>query len=543
MEDIFQPGDNSKVLAHSGDVLSKEQTKEIVNCGIESVKIRSALTCDSVRGICSKCYGLNLSDGKLVGLGTAVGVIAAQSIGEPGTQLTMNTFHSGGIASTDVTPEVKVEHDGILIYSSTVRSVKNKKGNWITLNKNGKLHIVADEGRESIDEYRKLINNNTITPLQTFTIGVGCEIYSEDGSTVSVGMIVAEWDQHSVPIICESPGYVKYEDLLEGISLQKEVNKSGTVDLIVKQHRGELHPQISIFSDKNYSKLIGIYVIPSGSILKVTDGQYVEAGEALTRIPIGAIKSADITAGLSRVAELFQARKPSDVAEIARLDGIVGFEEIQKNKRTLTITDEISGMQEKQFVPVDKHLIVQKGDFVSKGQPLTEGSVVLQEMLDICGVRALQQCLIERVQEVYCLQGVDISDKHIEIIVRQMLQKVRITDPGDTIFSYSEDVDKKQFFMVNKKTISEGGKPASAFPILLGVSRAALSTDSFISAASFQETIRILTQAVYEGLPDNLFCIKSNLILGNLIPAGTGYDGYAKSNKFVDNTVDNEDLS
>lgn len=533
LEDIHQPGDSVKILAKSGDVLSMQQAEAIDDAGIESVRVRSALTCESRRGICAKCYGLSLATGNLVGLGEAIGIIAAQSIGEPGTQLTMRTFHLGGIASAGVSPELITEQEGILVYMD-LRVVQNEEGQWLALNKNGILQIVRDEGR-SLEEYKKLLSTKSIEPLQSFPVELGTQIFFEDGIKIAKDTKIAQWEQHSSPIICERPGYIKYEDLVEGISTQKEVNKqTGQVELIVKQHRGELHPQIVIYADKEYKELVGTYAIPSGAVITSKEGQYVKAGMILAKLPRGAIKTKDITGGLPRVAELFEARRPKDAAEIAKLDGVIDFRGVQKNKRIVVVRDDVTGMEEEHLIPLTKHLIVQKGDHVVKGQQLTEGLVVLQEILDICGVRELQKYLVNQVQEVYRLQGVDINDKHIEIITRQMLQKVRITDPGDTIFLHGEDADRKVFHEQNRKTLEEGGKPASAAPVLLGITRASLGTESFISAASFQETTRVLTEAATESKTDYLLDMKANLIMGHMIPGGTGYEYHKKVNKFVD---------
>ena len=302
----------------------------------------------------------------------------------------------------------------------------------------------------------------------------------------------------------------------------------------MKQHRGELHPQIAIYTDPEYNELVGTYAIPSGAVISTREGQLVSAGMVLAKLPRGAIKTKDITGGLPRVAELFEARRPKEAAEIAKIDGIVDFRGVQKNKRIVVIRDDVSGMEEEHLIPLTKHLIVQKGDNVIKGQQLTEGLVVSQEILDVCGVRELQKYLVNQVQEVYRLQGVDINDKHIEIIVRQMLQKVRITDPGDTTFLHGEDIDKKLFHEQNRKTIEEGGKPAQATPVLLGITRASLGTESFISAASFQETTRVLTEAACESKTDYLLDTKANLIMGHMIPGGTGYEYHKKVNKFID---------
>lgn len=539
-DDIYQPGDNTKVLARSGDVLTVIQAAAIDDAGIDSIKIRSALTCETRRGVCAKCYGINLVNGRLVGLGEAVGIIAAQSIGEPGTQLTMRTFHLGGIASANVSPELMAEEEGILVYMD-IRVVQNEEGIWIVLNKNGSLHIVRDEGR-TLDEYKKLLSTKSIEPLQTFTVELGTRILLKDGQKIKKKAKIAVFEQHNVPIICERPGYVKYEDLVEGISTQRDVNKqTGQPELVVKQHRGELHPQIVIYADRDCTELVGTYAIPSGAFISVQEGQHVTAGTLLARLPRGAIKTKDITGGLPRVAELCEARRPKDAAEIAKIDGVVDFRGVQKNKRIVVVRDEETGMEEEHLIPLTKHLIIQRGDNVVKGQQLTDGLVVPHEILDICGVRDLQKYLVNQVQEVYRLQGVDINDKHIEIIIRQMLQKVRVTDPGDTVFLYGEDIDKKAFHRQNRKVIEEGGKPAQAAPVLLGITKASLGTDSFLSAASFQETTRVLTDAACEGKTDYLLDFKANLIMGHIIPGGTGFDDYhQRVKKYVDQEVGDE---
>ena len=538
-EDIYLPGDSTKILAKRGEVLSIIQAEAIDDAAIESVRIRSVLTCESRRGICAKCYGLNLANGRHVGMGEAVGIIAAQSIGEPGTQLTMRTFHLGGIASAGVSPEIVAEHEGLLVYMG-LRTVQNAEGQWVALNKNGVLHIVRDEGR-SLEDYKKLLSTKSIESLQSFTVELGTKILLEDGSKVKLGAKIAEWEQHNIPIICDRPGYVKYEDLVEGISTEKGVNKqTGQSELVVKQHRGELHPQIVIYADKDYKELVGTYPIPSGAILSVSEGQLATAGKLLARLPRGAMKTKDITGGLPRVAELVEARKPKEAAEIGKIDGVVDFRGVQKNKRIVIVRDEISGMEEEHLIPHTKHLIVQRGDYVVKGQQLTEGVVVPHEILEVCGVRELQKYLVNQVQEVYRLQGVDINDKHIEIIVRQMLKKVRVVDPGDTSLLYGEEIDKRNFEHENRKVIKEGGRAAQAAPVLLGITKASLSTDSFISAASFQDTTRVLTEAACSGKTDYLLGFKENVIMGHIIPGGTGFERHKHVKKIVDREFEEE---
>ncbi len=532
-EDIYRPGDRDTLLAKAGDVLNIVQAEAIDDSGIEAVKIRSVLTCETQRGVCAKCYGVNLANGREVSMGEAVGIIAAQSIGEPGTQLTMRTFHLGGIAATTLSPEIVADAGGIVVYTD-IRAVQNDDGVWVALNKSGALNIVRDEGR-SLEECKKLLSTKSLEPLQTFTLELGTKILVEDGTKVKKAQKIAEWEQHNVPIICDRPGYVKHEDLVEGISAERDVNKqTGQTELIVKQHRGELHPQIVIYADPEFKELVGTYPLPAGSIISAHEGEYATAGTLLARLPRGAIKTKDITGGLPRVAELFEARKPRDNAEIAKIDGVVDFRGVQKNKRIVVVRDEISGMEEEHLIPHTKHLIVQRGDGVIKGQQLTDGLVIPHEILEVCGVRELQKYLVNQVQEVYRLQGVDINDKHIEIIVRQMLKKVRVVDPGDTSLLFGEEVDRKEFHVENQKVTGEGGKAAVATPVLLGITKASLGTESFISAASFQDTTRILTEAACCGKVDRLLGFKENVCLGHIIPGGTGFEYHRSVNKFVD---------
>lgn len=540
-DDIYQPGDRTKLLAKMGDILTLSQAEAVDDAGIETIRIRSALTCESSRGVCCKCYGINLANGSVVGLGEAVGIIAAQSIGEPGTQLTMRTFHLGGIAAAHISPELIIEKEGMLVYMD-LRTVQNEAGEWLALNKNGRLHVVRDDGR-GLEEYKKLLSTKSLEPLQTFNVELGTRILVQDGSKVKKGNKIAVWEQHNIPIICERPGFVKYDDLVEGISTMRQVNKqTGQTELIVKQHRGELHPQIAIYSDAEYSELVGTYAIPSGAFISVEEGDEVKPGMLLARLPRGAIKTKDITGGLPRVAELFEARKPKDAAEIAKIDGVVDFRGVQKSKRIVVVRDEDSGMEEEHLIPLTKHLIIQKGDSVVKGQQLTDGLVVPHEILDVCGVRELQKYLVNQVQEVYRLQGVDINDKHIEIIVRQMLQKVRVIDPGDTTFLYGEDVDKRDFHRQNRRIIEEGGRAAKATPVLLGITKASLSTESWVSAASFQETPRVLTDAACEAKTDYLLDFKANLIMGHMIPGGTGFEEFSRRMKKHVDYVGEEEL-
>jgi DNA-directed RNA polymerase subunit beta' len=536
-EEICLPGDKNVVLARAGDILTLAQAEAIDNAGIESVKIRSLLTCETRRGVCTCCYGINLANGRPVALGEAVGIIAAQSIGEPGTQLTMKTFHMGGIAFAGGVPELVADEEGMLVFVD-LRVVKTEEGHLVALNKNGTINLVKNEGR-SLEECQRLLATKSIEPLRRFHVELGGRIFFDEGTIVSAGQKIAEWEPHNVPIICDRPGYVKYDDLVEGISTQKDVNRqTGQTEIVVKAYRGELHPQITIYTDKSCENLIGTYALPPGAIISVSEGEKVKAGTMLARIPRGAIKTKDITGGLPRVAELFETRRPKDAAEIAKIDGIVDFRGIQRGKRVVIVRDEVSGAEEEHLIPHTKHLIVQKGDRVVKGRQLTDGLVVPHEVLEICGVRELQRYMVNQVQEVYRLQGVDLSDKHIEIIVRQTLKKVRVIDSGDTNFLYGEEVDRREFESENLKVSKEGGRAAQAAPLLLGITKASLSTDSFISAASFQDTTRVLTNAACSGNTDFLRGFKENVIMGHIVPGGTGFARHRAVKKFVDREME-----
>ena len=445
----------------------------------------------------------------------------------------MRTFHLGGIASAGGAPELVSSVDGVLVFLD-LRVVKTEDGSWVSLNKHGSINIVKDEGR-SIEESRRLLSTKSLEPLQSFQIELGTKIFFDEGAKVTSNKMIAEWEPHNVPIICDRPGYVKYDDLVEGISTQKDVNRqTGQTELVVKTHRGELHPQIAIYADAQFENLVGTYALPPGAIVGVQEGNLVKAGTLLARIPRGAIKTKDITGGLPRVAELFEARKPKDSAEIAKIDGLIDFRGIQKGKRVVIVHDEASGMEEEHLIPHTKHLVVQRGDRVVKGQQLTDGLVIPHEILDVCGVRELQRYLVNQVQEVYRLQGVDINDKHIEIIVRQMLKKIHIVEAGDTSFLYGEEIDRREFEAENAKVTKEGGKPSQGSPLLLGITKASLSTDSFISAASFQDTTRVLTEAACCGKTDYLHGFKENVIMGHVIPGGTGFEHHRTVKKFVD---------
>ncbi|MBI4708449.1 MAG: DNA-directed RNA polymerase subunit beta' [Candidatus Omnitrophica bacterium] len=494
-------------IVEAGSIISEENADMIEKLGIEKIRIRSVLTCESGRGVCARCYGRNLASGRLVELGECVGVIAAQSIGEPGTQLTMRTFHIGGTASRVVAQSfLKSKNKGFVKYHSLRVTEKNKE--FIVLNRNGSISINDKQGRE--------LERNPIPQGSFITIG--------DGQEVNKGIAYVRWDPYTFPVLTEVGGEVKFEDLKENITVKEELNPvTKLIERVVVEHKQDYHPQIVILNQTK--EVMGIYPIPIGAHIMVKDGQHIGAGELLAKIPRLVMKTRDITGGLPRVAELFEARRPKDPSIISEIDGFVEFGETKKGQRVI-IVKSTTGMQREYVIPHGKHPNVYKGDKVTAGQQLTDGPVVLQDYLRVCGDKFLQEYLVNEVQEVYRLQGVRINDKHIEVIIRQMLKKIRIEDPGDTEFLATQQVDKWKFHKENSRVLKKGGKPAQATPLLLGITKASLTTESFISAASFQETTRVLTEAATSGKHDELFGLKENVIVGHLIPAGTGFSDH-----------------
>jgi DNA-directed RNA polymerase subunit beta' len=506
LEEILNPV-SGEVLVKAGEIIGEEATKEIGSLGVESIRIRSVLTCESRLGLCARCYGRDLASGKPVDVGNAVGIIAAQSIGEPGTQLTMRTFHIGGTASSVFKqPEIVVKHGGVVRYHD-LRVVQNPDGDHVVLNKNGVISIHDESGHE----------------VERYTTAMGALVNVEDGGTVKGGQILAKWDPYSVPVLAEQEGLVEFQDFVENVSVKKEIDEAtGVSGTVILESKENLHPQIVIRSAVS-GELLGFYSIPAGAHVVSKEGDTVVPGQLLAKTPRKESKTKDITGGLPRVAELFEARQPKDAAEIAKIEGLVDFAANQRGRRCLIIRDEITGDSEEHLIPMGKHIVVFKGDRVKKGQQLTEGPVVPQEILEVCGPQELQDYLVDEVQAVYRLQGVEINDKHIEIIVRQMLRKVKVTDPGDTEFLWGEQVTKQSFQEVNEKAMGEGKRPAEAQPALLGITKASLETESFISAASFQDTTRVLTDAATLGRVDYLKGFKENVIMGHTIPGGTGF--------------------
>src|SRR5690349_15413723 len=510
-DDIKNPQNPKENLVKSNEEIDELKAKAIDSSGVEKVKIRSVLTCESKHGICMYCYGRNLATGNLVKLGEATGIIAAQSIGEPGTQLTMRTFHIGGTASAVFKqPQIKAKFDGVIRYNE-LRIVQLEDGNNIVLNKNGSVSILAEDGRE----------------LENHNIVIGSVIAVPDGEKVKKGDTFVQWDPYNVPILSEKAGKVKFHDIIEGVTMKQEMDEQTQQEaMVIIEHKEDLHPQIIISDDEG--EPVANYPIPSGAHIVVGEGDTIVAGTLMAKTPRKMAKTKDITGGLPRVAELFEARRSKDASEISKIDGIVDFGPSVRGKRCILIKDQQTGVEEEHLIPIGKHVIVFKGDYVRKGQQLTEGPIDPHEILDICGPQELQEHLVNEVQEVYRLQGVTINDKHIEIIVRQMLRKVRITEPGDTTFLWGEQTDKLDFEEENQRVEKMGGKPAEAQPVLLGITKASLETESFLSAASFQDTTRVLTEAATRARVDYLRGFKENVIMGHIIPAGTGFDHHRK---------------
>ncbi len=538
-DDIFDPTTRELIVAKN-DIITDEAAKRIEKVGIEKVKVRSVLTCDLSKGCCAKCYGLNLATGKAVKVGEAVGIIAAQSIGEPGTQLTMRTFHVGGTATAAANrPEYIAKSAGRLIYDENLRDrcVEDENGNMVVLCKNGSIKIYDEEGKE----------------LESYQLTMGAVVKVRDGGNVEAGQIVAEWDPFAIPVISEVGGTIEFQDMIEGITCRSEsghAGEAGKVPTVIIEHRQDLAPRIIVHTGKGDKDKPRVYSIPTGAYLAVSNKQKISAGTQLAKTPRKVQKTNDITGGLPRVAELFEARRPKDTCTLAEMDGIVAIDDAMiRGKKVVTIyrdadareaagksrrrstkleeRDENDGQIScKHLVPMDRHIIVHDGDYVRAGEPLSDGSEASDEILRICGKEALQEHLVNKVQQVYRVQGVEINDKHVEIIVSQMLRKVRIKDPGDTGLLWGDEVDRTTFSRINRETVAMNGRPADCEPILLGITKASLKTDSFISAASFQDTTRVLTEASTLGKVDMLEGFKENVILGHLIPAGTGFAKY-----------------
>ena len=530
LEDIVDPF-TEEVIAKGNQEIDESLAERIEDAGIEKVTIRSVLTCKSKRGVCVLCYGRDLARGRLVNVGEAIGIIAAQSIGEPGTQLTMRTFHIGGTASRraeQTTLESRI--DGKVKFIN-LKSVKNREGNLIVMNRNGEIAVLDESGRER----------------RRYSVIYGAKLKVRDGQKVKEGEMLAEWDPYSIPVLTEVSGRVKFGDIIEGVTMQEQVDEfTGLSRKVITESKDtELRPRISIKDEKGRTMNLpgptsqARYLLPVGAHIFVSEGDMVEAGDIIVKIPRETTKTKDITGGLPRVAELFEARKPKEFAMISDIDGMVQFGKDQKGKRTVIIRPDV-GEPKEYIIPRGKHVSVHEGDFVRAGEALMDGPSNPHDILRVLGDKALARYLVDEIQEVYKLQGVKINDKHIEVIVRQMLKRVKIKEVGDTHLLVDDQVEKHAFEEENERVLKEGGKPAVADPLFLGITKASLITDSFISAASFQETTKVLTKAAVAGKIDYLKGLKENVIMGRLIPAGTGLPKYRELELWVEGYTEEE---
>jgi len=517
--DIINP-ESGQVMFPVNSLLDEDAVEAIEAVGLDEIKVRTPLTCETRYGLCANCYGRDLGRGSIVNVGEAVGVIAAQSIGEPGTQLTMRTFHIGGAASrTAVVSQVESKSAGVVRYSPGMRYVTNARSELITIARSGEVLIHDEHGRER----------------ERHKVPYGATLLARDGESAKAGHVLAMWDPHTRPIITEYAGRVRFENVEEGVTVAKqtdEVTGLSTLVVVDPKRRGSaqvkgLRPQVKLLDERNHEvKIAGSdqpvnITFQIGSIITVKDGQEVSVGEVLARIPQETSKTRDITGGLPRVAELFEARSPKDAGVLAEVTGTVSFGKDTKGKQRLVITD-LDGVAHEYLIPKDKHVMAHDGQVVNKGEMIVDGPADPHDILRLLGVEALARYICNEVQDVYRLQGVKINDKHIEVIVRQMLRRVTIVDAGDTRFIVGEQLERAEVLDENDRVVAEGKKPATYDYMLLGITKASLSTDSFISAASFQETTRVLTEAAIMGKRDELRGLKENVIVGRLIPAGTG---------------------
>jgi DNA-directed RNA polymerase subunit beta' len=516
LDDIYDPF-TEEIIVKANEEIDEKFVEKIENAGLEKVKIRSVLTCRSKRGVCVRCYGRDLARGHMVNIGEAVGIIAAQSIGEPGTQLTMRTFHIGGTASRRAEQTtLQPRNDGRVKFIN-LSTVRNKEGDWVVMNRNGELALVDETGRER----------------ERYPIIYGAKIKVGDGKVVKGGDLIAEWDPYTIPILTEISGRIKFGDIVEGVTMQEQLDEvTGFSTKVVSEAKDpEARPRVSIKDERGRtlklpgSEAMARYLLPVGAHIVVTEGDMVHQGDVIAKIPRETTKTKDITGGLPRVAELFEARKPKEFAIISEITGVVSFGKDTKGKRKVVITPEVGEPKEYSILK-GKHISVHEGERVKAGEALMDGSSNPHDILSILGVEDLARYLVDEVQEVYRLQGVKINDKHIEVIVKQMLRRVMIKEVGDSNFLVGEHVERHVFEEENERLKNAGKKPAVAEPLLLGVTKASLSTESFISAASFQETTKVLTQAAISGKTDLLRGLKENVILGRLIPAGTGLSRY-----------------
>jgi DNA-directed RNA polymerase subunit beta' len=534
LDDILDPYTN-EVLVKANEEVDEAKVKLVENAGIDRVKIRSVLTCQARRGICVECYGRDLARGRKAHIGEAVGVIAAQSIGEPGTQLTMRTFHIGGTASRRAEQSTLENRNPGVVRFHSLNTVKKKDGSLVVMNRNGEMVIQDESGRER----------------ERYSVIYGAKLLVKDGQRVESNQLLAEWDPYAMPMLTEVAGTVKFGDVVEGVTMQEQLDEVTGLSrkVIIESKDPDARPRISIKDEAGEtrqlpnSEQMARYFLPVGSNIQVTDGDFIEAGEVIAKIPRETTKTKDITGGLPRVAELFEARKPKEAAIISEIDGVVSFGKDTKGKRKVVVTPEVDGklrneMAKEYLISKGRHISVHSGDRVKAGEPMMDGAANPHDILRVLGLKELARYLVDEVQEVYRLQGVKINDKHIEVIVRQMLRRVRVTEVGDSDFLVDEQVEKTIFEEENARVLEKGGKPAVGEPLLLGITKASLSTESFISASSFQETTKVLTEAAISGKVDYLRGLKENVIMGRLIPAGTGLPAYKHLDIEVETPLD-----
>jgi len=541
LEEIRDPYTND-VLLHANEMIDEDKVAQIEDAGLERVKIRSVLTCQSRQGVCVRCYGRDLGRGHIVNMGEAIGTMAAQSIGEPGTQLTMRTFHIGGTASRRAEQTTLEARNEGLLRLHNVNTVKSRDGSLIVMARHGEVAIAVPEHGETARGPRE-------RERERYPLVYGAKLRKGEGDHVKPGELIAEWDPYTTPIITEVPGVIKYGDILEGKTMEERVDErtGARSNVIVESREFDMRPRVSIKDETGKtakisgSEQFARYFLPVGSYINVAEGAHVDAGDVIAKIPRETTKTKDITGGLPRVAELFEARKPKEFAVISEIDGQVSFGKDTKGKRKVTVTPEV-GEARDYLIPKGKHIAVHEGDIVKAGEPLMEGSSNPHDILTILGEKALAKYLVDEIQEIYRLQGVRINDKHIEVIVRQMLRRVRIKEVGDTDFLVGDQTEKWRFDEENGRILTKGGEPAIAEPLLLGITKASLSTESFISAASFQETTRVLTEAAINGKVDRLVGLKENVIMGRLIPAGTGLPQYNRMEVKVEGAAVEDEL-
>ena len=527
LEDVVDPLDG-ELLVEAGEVIVENTADAIEEAGIQSVKIRSVLTCEAKRGVCRTCYGRNLATMGPVDIGEAVGILAAQSIGEPGTQLTLRTFHIGGTAARIAAQTQRKSKIEGVVHLERVNTVVNAENDQVVTSREGQIVLKTTGGQ---------VRSRLSVPY-------GATLAVVEGQQIESGDLIFTWDPYSEPIVADAAGTVKFVDIVEDQTMREELDEStGRRQMVITEDRNKkLHPTIQVWSGGKKPRKLREFIVPVGAQLIIKDGTDVPAGTTLAKISREVYKTRDITGGLPRVAELFEARRPKDPAVITEIDGDVRFGEIKRGKREVVITPE-TGPARTYEVPVGKHMRVHEGDQVKAGDRLSEGPINPHDILRIRGPRAVQEYLLNEIQEVYRLQGVKINDKHIGVIVRQMLQKVKIIDPGDTTFLEGEHVDRVEFREVNQEILDRGGaKAARSEPLLLGITKASLTTESFVSAASFQETTRVLTDAAVRGARDDLKGLKENIIIGHLIPAGTGIHRYSDIEFMVDETFYDEEI-